>query len=82
MRANSGWTALHCAARKGHKTVARLLLDNWVGVDAKSVDMRGVRLLLGLQESANSGHAAVVHLLLEKGLDITATVENGWIALH
>jgi ankyrin repeat protein len=48
---NSGWTALHYAARRGHEAVVRLLLEKGVDVEAKTSNG-----WMALRGAANSGH--------------------------
>ena len=73
-RDGNGTTALIWAARKGHDTIVRLLLDNKADVKAK--DDIGYTALIW---AARKGHETVAQLLLERGADVEAG--DGWKAL-
>jgi ankyrin repeat protein len=70
-------TALHWAAREGHKAVVQLLLKKNSDIAAKDNDEA-----TALHWAARRGHEAVVQLLLEKDSDIAAKDNFGEIALH
>ena len=57
-----GWTALNCAAYKGHKNVVRLLLDR--GADLNKATNNG---WTPLHCAACNGQKSVVRLLLDRG---------------
>ena len=60
--AKDGWTALTIAAREGHETVVRLLLDNGASVD-KPAKHGWTALILAAEEN----HEAVARLLEDQG---------------
>ncbi|KAK2790234.1 hypothetical protein FQN52_005731 [Onygenales sp. PD_12] len=60
------WDALIHVARRGHLTIARLLLQNGAPVDSKD-DQSGSR---PITFAANEGHVEVVKLLIEKGAPV------------
>ena len=72
-----GSTPLHYVARNGHIEIARLLLQNGAGVNAKSkYDTTPLHC------SAENGHVDILHLLVENGADLAAEDDGGWTALH
>ena len=69
---DDGRTALHLAARNGHKDVVALLLDKMDGASIAAKDDEGKT---ALHWAAENGHKDVVALLLDKmeGASIAAT---------
>jgi ankyrin repeat protein len=72
-----GSTALHQAARKGHKEIAKLLIINDAYVNAK--DNYG---LTSLHWAARVGCKETAELLIEKGSDFNAKDDYGSTSLH
>ncbi|KAJ5773049.1 hypothetical protein N7457_007945 [Penicillium paradoxum] len=64
-----GNTALHLAARYGHKTGARILREK--GADCEAKNRRGNT---PLSEAASYGHATLVEWLLHEGANIEGTM--------
>lgn len=56
--------ALQAAASKGHRSVVRLILDNWDSLDISSTEVRNA-----LNEASTNGHEEVVRLLTTSRLD-------------
>ncbi|KAF8533707.1 ankyrin repeat-containing domain protein, partial [Trichophaea hybrida] len=73
-----GWTALHCAAEKGHYTMAPLLLEHGVSKDDTDDNAKFTPLHCATQ----SGHEAIFRLLLESGVDPELPDINKSTALH
>lgn len=74
---DSGWTALHAAATRGHPAVVAVLLGAGADVDARS---EGMTPLLNAAGPTPSGD--VIRLLLEAGADPNAADERfGWTPL-
>lgn len=61
-----GWTALNCAAQKGHAAVVQLLVTK--GADVNRANVRGAA---PLHTAASRGHAAVVQYLLDSAAVLT-----------
>jgi serine/threonine-protein phosphatase 6 regulatory ankyrin repeat subunit B len=76
---NVGYTALHCAASRGHAEVVTLLLGH--GAQANSKAQGGTTPLM---LASAGGTVAVVEMLLHhvRGQGLQETDDNGWIALH
>lgn len=77
------WTAVHCAAWKGHAMMVRVLLEHGIDVNAKC-NMGGVRHKnewTALHLAAWAGHEPVVHILLEHGANLDIKLLDGSIAL-
>ncbi|KAI0192069.1 ankyrin repeat-containing domain protein [Xylaria flabelliformis] len=65
--AEHGWTPLWWAARNGHETLVRLLMERGADFKAKNEDQ-----YMPLHLAVENGHEAVTKLLLEEGADIDA----------
>lgn len=76
-RDNSGYTALHYAARSGHLSICRILLDAGIGVDERTHG--GVT---ALHRAAMMGHLEIVNLLLARKADPLIQDSDGKTALH
>lgn len=74
---NSGYTALHYAARSGHLLICRILLDAGIGVDERTHG--GVT---ALHRAAMMGHLEIVNLLLTRKSDPFVQDSDGKTALH
>ncbi|XP_063406193.1 uncharacterized protein LOC134690146 [Mytilus trossulus] len=72
-----GWTALMCAASKGHVEVCQLLLENRCNKDITS-DGGWTALMW----AAEGGHVEVCQLLLENRCNKDITDKGGRTALH
>lgn len=71
-------TALHLAAKRGHRDITRLLLMNDIDIDASDENGNTALLL-----ATKSRHKEVVRLLLKKKADIEISEsESGQTALH
>lgn len=66
-----GKTALHVAALKGHRNIAKILLDN--KADPQAADWNGYT---PLHFAAKNGHQAIVELLLANGANVDARSSN------
>jgi hypothetical protein len=71
-----GQTALIAAAKGGHCTVVRQLLES--GADVEAQDAGGESALI---VSATYGHEGVFDQLLKVGADVRKQAEDGWTAL-
>jgi len=67
MKADDGYTALHCAARAGQVAAVRYLLENGADINASNEQ---AKLREPLYEAVLGRHAAVVTVLLEAGADL------------
>lgn len=76
-RDNSGYTALHYAARSGHLSICRILLDAGIGVDERTHG--GVT---ALHRAAMMGHLEIVNLLLACKANPLIQDSDGKTALH
>lgn len=74
---NSGYTALHYAARSGHMIICRVLLDAGIGVNEQTHG--GVT---ALHRAAMMGHSEIVNLLLSRKADPSIQDSDGKTALH
>lgn len=72
-----GFTALHLAARNGHKDTVEFLLKSGMPIEAKSKDG-----FTPLHVAANSGHLDLVKLLVKQGANINSKSNNGLSPLH
>jgi len=70
-------TALHCAARNGHKDVAELLLTNKADINAKNKE--GVTPLF---MAAGAGRKDLVELLLANKAEVNSKAIDGEMPLH
>lgn len=74
----TGYTALHLAARQGHRTIVQDLLRQSADVDARLPDSEQTALHLAARE----GHEKIVRLLIDYGADIEAKDAMGRSPLH
>lgn len=70
-------TALHLAAREGHVTLVKLLVDSGAEIEARTM-LGETALLL----AASCGHKEVVQMLLELGANVNECCYKGYTALH
>ena len=73
----NGWTCLHTAARDGHLSICRLLIDKGAQLEAK--DMYG---WTPLHRAALRGHFEIVRLLCDRGADVEVRNNHGYRPLH
>jgi len=71
-------TALHYAARYGHRRMCRLLLNQGAEINKKTADRR----MTPLHEAAGNGHESVVMFLVEKQAKPNAQNTEGDTPLH
>ena len=80
------WTSLHRAAANGHESTVRELLHQVQERDTakhdKLINHKNPKGITPLIAAANSNHAVIVGLLLEKGADPARTLETGANALY
>lgn len=76
-RDEDGARALDCAAQNGHSAVVELLLEQ----DAGLLDLPGYHGRTALAAAAGAGQGEVVGLLLARGADAAARLEDGTRAL-
>ncbi|XP_058815221.1 ankyrin repeat domain-containing protein 39 [Topomyia yanbarensis] len=76
-RDNSGYTALHYAARNGHLSICRILLDSGISVDETTHGGA-----TALHRAAMMGHHQIVELLLTRKADPLLQDSDGKTALH
>ncbi|XP_047987305.1 ankyrin repeat domain-containing protein 39 [Leguminivora glycinivorella] len=74
---NSGYTALHYAARNGHVDICRTLLETGACVDAQTSGMA-----TPLHKAAVAGKAATLKFLIQHGANILMQDTDGQTALH
>ncbi|KAJ0181840.1 hypothetical protein K1T71_002562 [Dendrolimus kikuchii] len=75
---NSGYTALHYAARNGHVEVCKVLLNYGGDIDAQTRSGKVTPLL----KAAAAGKAATVKLLIQSGAKVDAQDVDGKTVLH
>ncbi|CAE8718637.1 unnamed protein product [Polarella glacialis] len=69
-----GVTALHCAAKKGHGEMVRLLLERRAEVDARAMNWKGET---PVHYSCKYGHTRVLGLLLRFGANPAIRTQEG-----
>lgn len=74
---NSGYTALHYAARSGHLPICQILLDAGISIDEQTHG--GVT---ALHRAAMMGHIEIVNLLLARKANPSVQDSDGKTALH
>lgn len=74
----TGFTALHLAARQGHRGIVQDLLRQSADVDARLPDSEQTPLHLAARE----GHEKIVRLLIDYGADFEAKDAMGRTAVH
>jgi len=74
-----GFTALHLAAYYGEVKATELLLN--LGADPEVVSTNRLEVR-PLNSAAAGGHHVVVHLLLDRGVDVDAPMAGGYTPLH
>jgi cytohesin len=72
-----GFTALHLAARNGHKDTVAFLLKCGLPIEARSKDG-----FTPLHVAANSGHLELVKYLVKNGAHLNSKSDNGLTPLH
>ena len=75
-----GGLALHMAAQGGHKDLMQQLLQR-LDINVNNVNYQDKDGLSPLLIAVLRGHEAIVHLLLEEGVDTSLTDKDGWTAL-
>lgn len=75
-RDSHGTTSLQLAARYGHLSTARFLIDR--GVD---MDVGNLKKETAIYWAARNGHAPIVQLLVERGADVSIEDFEGWTPL-
>lgn len=75
---NSGYTALHYAARAGNIEIAKYLLDSGADPNSRTKTGRDTPL----HRAAYQGHDVMVSLLLQRGADPMLQNSDGQTALH
>jgi ankyrin repeat protein len=87
---DSGWTALHFAARNGHLDVAKLLLANKADVNVKTkIGMTPLEVAFAFSPSAmpfarttDTNYEAIAELLIAHGAEVSSRSNVGLTALH
>jgi hypothetical protein len=78
----SGWTALHYAALRGHALVVRALLSLSGGDVDVNARIAGTGMT-AMHLAASAGHASsVLEMTRERRTNISATDHQGWTPLH
>lgn len=75
---SSGYTALHYAARSGHRQICEMLLDHGANVNAMTRSGGATPL----HRAAYQGHVQVTQLFVQRGADVTLRDSDGMTALH
>lgn len=78
-RSDDGFTPLHLASYSGQVKVTEVLLNRGADCDAASTNEMAVR---PINSAAARAHEVVVHLLLDHGADVDATMAGGFSPLH
>ncbi|XP_055545797.1 ankyrin repeat domain-containing protein 39 [Wyeomyia smithii] len=74
---NSGYTALHYAARSGHLLMCRVLLESGINVDERTNGEA-----TALHRAAMMGHDTIINLLLSHNANLLLQDSDGKTALH
>ena len=74
LQTDSGNTALHYAAMKGHSEVVKLLVDK--GADVMSEDTEGQT---AMHWAVDGGHLEVIKMLVAKGADVGKQDAQGYL---
>ncbi|XP_076593713.1 B-cell lymphoma 3 protein homolog [Chaetodon auriga] len=78
IRNYEGLSPLHLAVLRGHKDLARMLLD--AGADINAMDIKSGQS--PLMHAVESNNADMVHFLIESGCDVNIQSYSGNTALH
>ncbi|KAM3614462.1 uncharacterized protein V6R79_014795 [Siganus canaliculatus] len=78
IRNYEGLSPLHLAVLRGHKELARILLD--AGADINAMDIKSGQS--PLMHAVESNNADMVHFLIESGSDVNSQSYSGNTALH
>lgn len=78
VRNYEGFSPLHLAVRRGHKDLARMLLD--AGANINAMDIKSGQS--PLMHAVESNNVDMVHFLIESGCDVNSQSYSGNTALH
>ncbi|XP_070691599.1 B-cell lymphoma 3 protein homolog [Pempheris klunzingeri] len=78
IRNYQGLSPLHLAVLRGHRDLARMLLD--AGADINAMDIKSGQS--PLMHAVESNNADMVHFLIESGCDVNSQSYSGNTALH
>ncbi|XP_059195560.1 B-cell lymphoma 3 protein homolog [Centropristis striata] len=78
IRNYEGLSPLHLAVLRGHRVLARMLLD--AGADINAMDIKSGQS--PLMHAVESNNADMVHFLIESGCDVNSQSYSGNTALH